>query len=461
MTANKKSSPTVKPPWKHQKASYAFFKPRPRGFDFSAAGTGKTRAHLEIYNARKDRKRLLVLCPKTLMRSAWGNDIEEFTPQLTYSLATAENREEAFTMATDVVIMNIDGIKWLAEKKNQKHLKGFDHLVIDEGSMYKHRTSQRTKAMMKIRGAFKYRYILTATPNANSVTELWAPAMIVEDGKRLGNSFFHFRNVMQLATQVGPKENHLRWDDRPGAAQAVEELLSDITIRHPFEVMTDVPANFRETKFFFLNDRTKKLYDKLENEAILALKDGHVTAVHAASLRQKLLQVASGAVYTEVGEYSVVDAQRYELIADLADECDHSVIFFNWKHQRTQLAVEFERRGYTFAIIDGDTKASERDAIVKRYQAGEYQTLLLHPRTGAHGLTLTRGDTTIFASPFYEADLLQQAIKRIHRGGQTKVTRSIFVCAKGTVEELVYDRVNEKEGRMNDLLQLIQLRRKT
>jgi SNF2 family DNA or RNA helicase len=199
----------------------------------------------------------------------------------------------------------------------------------------------------------------------------------------------------------------------------------------------------------------------MEQDLIMALEEGKVvSAVHAASLRTKLLQIASGAVYNTDGEgaYSIVDTTRYELIGELVEGREHSVVFFNWKHQRDLLCKEFEARHLSFALIDGSVQQRERDRIVKDYQDGKYRTILLHPRTGAHGLTLTRGDTTIFASPLYEADLLAQGIKRIHRGVQDKVTNTILVEAKGTVEAKVYARLDDKTARMEDLLDLMKRR---
>ena len=400
------------------------------------------------------------MCPTTLMASAWAADIEKFAPELSYSLAYANQRDEAFAMQTDVVIINTDGVKWLLQ--NSKLLYAFDHLVVDEITAFKHPTSQRTKALMKIRKHFKYRYGLTGTPNANSVTELWSQILIIDDGERLGLSFSKFRNSTQTPTQVGPSANHLKWTDKPGIAQAVERLLADITIRHAFEdVMTHVPANHRDTKHFTLNKKTKAIYDKMESAAVVALQQRVISAVHAASLRTKLLQIASGAVYAgdDENSYEVVDRQRYELIADLVEERDHSIVFFNCRHQRDELAREFVKRGGVFATIDGSTPQRERDVIVSDYQAGRYRTLLLHPRTGAHGLTLTRGTTTIIASPIYEADLLKQAIHRVYRGDQNKVTNTILVCATGTVEDLVYEKLFDKEARMTDLLTLINTRK--
>jgi len=390
------------------------------------------------------------------MYAAWAVDIEKFGSGLTASLAYADNREEAFRLKSDIVITNIDAVKWLAS--NPKLLKDFDHCIIDESTAYKHPTSQRSKALLKIRKHFQHRYCMTGTPNPISVIELWNPMMFVDDGARLGTSYFKLRNAMQTPTQVGPDPRHLRWDDKPGAAQAVDELISDITIRHAFEdVMTDVPANHRDTKLFQLSRRAKQLYTQMENDAVLLFENSVVNAVHAASMRTKLLQLASGAVYSGNGDrhYELIDNQRYGLIADLVDEREHSVVFFNWTHQRDELSKEFDKRGYSFALIDGSVSDRERDRIVQDFQRGTYKTLLLHPKTGAHGLTLTQADTTIISSPIYEADLLKQAIHRVYRGGQTKATNTILVEAADTVERQVYERLFAKEERMIDLLELI------
>lgn len=397
------------------------------------------------------------------MYSAWGEDINSFAPELSVSFATAEQRQEAFDLPTDIVVLNTDGVKWLAEKTQQKYLKQFDHLIVDEFSYFKHPTSQRSKALAKIRKYFTHRYLLSGTPISNTVMDLWHPTLICDDGQRLGISYYHLRNSVQVATQNGPGINHVKWADKPGAVQAVHELLADITIRHAFEdVMTHVPPNHRDVKKFTLSPKAKKYYDKMENDCILAVEDATVTAVHAASLRTKLLQIASGAVYSEgeEGSYKLLDASRYELIADLLENRDHSVVFFNWRHQRDELLKEFDKRGFSFAVIDGTTAQHERTRIVDAYQAGKYKVLLLHPKTGAHGLTLTRGTTTIVCSPIYEADLLKQGIHRVYRGSQNKVTNTILVQAKGTVEDLVYARLDQKTESMEDLLALMKNRSK-
>jgi SNF2 family DNA or RNA helicase len=116
---------------------------------------------------------------------------------------------------------------------------------------------------------------------------------------------------------------------------------------------------------------------------------------------------------------------------------------------------EFKRRKLSYAYIDGTVPIKRREAIVDQYQAGFFQTLLLHPQTGAHGLTLTKGTATIWASPIYQPDFLKQGKHRIWRGGQKKKTETILIEAEDTIEGFVYNRLNEKNTRMLNLLEIL------
>lgn len=445
--------------WKHQEFTKDKFMRSRVGYDMSDPGTGKTVTHLGIYNDRPSAQRSLILCPKTLMRSAWGEDIDRFFPHLTYSIADAQNRFGAFAVDTDVVIMNLDGIKDLAKLKKKDLamlLSEFDHLIIDEVTGYKNAGSQRSKAASKLSPYFDWRFGLSGTPTPISVTELWHPMRIIDGGQRLGRAFTAFRNSMQVPTQIGPKSNHLRWDDREDAHDIAMYLLRDVTVRHKFEeVMTEVPEGHVDMKIFDIPVKLRKLYEQLEETSILRLEEQGVTSVHAAAVRTKLLQLLSGAVYSAPTKYEVVDDTRYRLITELVLERQHSLTFFLWKHQKDLLSAYFERSGISFAVLDGTTPDGARLQIVRDYQDGKYQTLLLHPDTGAHGLTLTRGTTTIVCSPIYRADWLKQIKHRVYRGGQTQVTNMLLVCAKGTVEEAIYDKLNGRATKMASFLELM------
>jgi SNF2 family DNA or RNA helicase len=244
----------------------------------------------------------------------------------------------------------------------------------------------------------------------------------------------------------------VKWVDRPGIESIVGALLKDIVIRHRFEDCVDIPANHRYSVPYTLTKSHRNNYAEMEKEQLLLLKNTVITAINGGVVYTKLLQIASGAVYDAEGNYQLLDTGRYELVLDLVEARQHSVVFFNWQHQRDLLAAEADRRGLNFAIYDGATKKNERVQIVKDFQAGLYDVLFAHPQSAGHGLTLTKGTATIWASPTPNLEHFAQGWKRVHRIGQTEKTETIVVVAKDTVDEKVWMVLNEKDGRMSALL---------
>ena len=193
-------------------------------------------------------------------------------------------------------------------------------------------------------------------------------------------------------------------------------------------------------------------YKQLEDNSILLLKQSSVTAINGAVLYGKLLQLASGAVYNDDDAYSLIDTGRYEMIIDLVQERLHSVVFFHWKHQRDELIKLAKARGIKFALIDGSVAGKTRDEVVKHYQQGFYDVLFAHPQSAGHGLTLTKGTATIWASPTYNLEHYLQGLKRIHRIGQKEKTETIMILAPGTIEEKVYESLCNKDAKLTTLL---------
>lgn len=448
---------------------------RHNGYIFATGNTGKTAVRIWAFEKRhKKRKarKALVLAPKSLLRAVWYDDFKRFAPSLRVVVSTAGEHDKIFAQDADVYVTNIDAVKWLV-KKPKSFFKDFDELIVDESTAYKHHTSDRSKAVRKIAQHFKYRSCLTGTPNSNSITDVWHQVYILDDGKRLGHSFYAFRNAVCDVEQVGRSQHAVRWTDKEGAEEVVFSLLSDIVIRHKLEECTDIPPNHQYTVDFEMGQRQKLAYMQMEERAIMELygsptevahakvlgkplkPKAHVTAINAAAVATKLLQVSSGAVYDNDGKYHVIDTERYSFVLDLVEQRKHSVVFFLWDHQRDLLVAEAERRGLTFAVIDGGVRERDRHDIVKGFQAGAFRTVFLHPKSAAHGLTLTRGTAAIWASPTVDAEFFNQGARRVYRLSQKQRTETITVIAKGTREERVYHEIlAPKQARMKNLLDL-------
>lgn len=441
------------PLFEHQKESIDFCRTRERVFDASDPGTGKTRVAIEMFSERRLRggRCVLILCPKSLIRSAWAADFKKFAPYLKVSCAYAQNREEAFWETADIYITNHDAAKWLAKQKDD-FFAPFDTLIIDEVGAFKHATSQRSKALNKIKKYFTYRHVMNGTPAPNTITDLWNQMFVLDDGERLGASFFKFRSTVCTPKQVGPSANMMKWEDRPGANEAVSKLVEDITIRHKFEDCLDIPPNHEYAVDYALTPKQLKGYQQMEKAQLAMIEGNMVSAVNAAVVATKLLQIASGAVYDEDGNYHVVDRDRYSAVIDIAEQRKHVVVFFLWQHQKHMLIEEAEKRGLSYCLIDGSVPDGKRHENVEYFERGMYRICFAHPQSAAHGLTLVKGTATIWASPTYNLEHYQQGFRRIYRAGQTQKTETITLVAQDTIETRVWDALANKKLRMDDLL---------
>lgn len=429
-----------------------------RGFNTSDPGTGKTRSCLETFK-RKGVGRLLVLAPLTILEASWGKDIETFLPGFRYRIAhgTATKRKAAILDRTaHIVLTNIDAVNWIVTDKDiMKELaESFSMLCVDEFTAYKNANAKRSKAAFQVAKTIPGLIMMSGTPNPKTILDMWFPAMMVDGGKRLGAKYWQFRGMVCTPTQVGPDPKMIRWDDKEGAQDFVADMLKDITVRYRFEDCIDIPENFKYTKTLIPPKWLMDKYKELERTNILETEEGRLNAIHAGARMKKMLQLLSGAVYGEDGAVLKVHDERYALVMDLIEERGQCLVAFNWKHELAKLKEHADRLEITYGVINGDASPTERAEVVEQFQRGELKCIFAHPQSASHGLTLTRGTTTIWCSPTYNAEHYEQFNRRIYRAGQTEKTETIRIAYAGTKEEEVYEKLDIKLDRMDDLLSL-------
>lgn len=458
----------------HQTTTTNFIVKQPYCLITSDPGTGKTRSVLDAFvKLKKKHSRLLVLAPLSILQASWGDDIEKFTPELTYSIAIASNRKKAFDETVDITITNHDAIKWLLA--NPKYLNLFDVLCIDEFTAFKNPSSARTKALLKLtrpdimrkepnkNRATKLKSIIgmSGTPNSNTICDIWAPTLIIDGGERLGERFYPFRQQVCVSSWNGFGNE---WKDKEGAELMVAAALKDINIRYKLEDCIDMPEKSMRTMYIDLPPDIQQQYNEFEESSVLYTGTETVNAIHAGARVKKLLQLCTGAVYIPTDEGVTksigIHKQRYDLVLSLVAARKHSLVAFNWRHERDYLIEEAIKQKISYAVIDGSTPSKKRTEAVARFQAGQIQVLFCHPQAAGHGLTLTKANTIIWASPTYNAEHFEQFNGRIYRAGQTQKVEIILIAARHTWEPTVYEKLNIKLTRMDELLTILKELRK-
>lgn len=436
----------------HQNETVEFGRTNASILDWSDPGTGKTISHLTIFKKRMDAgssNRLLVLCPKSIMRVAWEADIQKAYPDLPYALAYATNREAAVRSGAKVVIMNHDGITWAAKNLRLLREMGFTDLYIDESTAFKNPRAARTKAAIKVSKEFVFRHLMTGTPAMKSVQELWSQAMICDHGERLGSNFYRFR--AEVTEPVVVKRGVTDWVDKPDMMPVISVLLNDIVIRHSSDECLDLPEHTVRRIDVELTREHMAYYEKLRKDALVQMANGQVSAVQKGVLRQKLRQAAAGTVYGDDGKVITFDTGRYELIMQLASERSATVVPFVFTHQIEELRRLAARMDMPFGEIHGGISDDHRERAVNRFQNGDDRIIFIHPQSAAHGITLTAGRATVWTSPTDSAEQFVQTNHRIYRNGVRHTTETILLQGVGTLEPAIYDALDGDQANLNDL----------
>ena len=443
------------PLFKHQQEDIKFILERPYTFNTSDPGTGKTRTIIEVIRQDFKRRPALVIAPKTILAASWGADIQKFAPELDYVIATPKNRMDALATNTDIVLTNHDAVLSIA-KKNPKALNHFKYVIIDESTAFKNHESQRSKALQSLIKNTPYRTAMSGTPMPNSVLDIWHQLYLLDQGTRLGNRFYSFRNACCTPTQKrinGMSFNE--WTEKPGIRTVIANQIQDITIRRTLDDCTDIPQQSISYYDYEPNTTIRQYYKEMTNEAFIELDNERIIiGIHAAAQTIKMLQILSGAVYDNES-YSLLDTERYDLVLDIAEQRQHSLISFMWNHQKHYLEEQARKRKLPFATIDGETPFAQRLNIVENFQNGHYRILFAHPKSAGHGLTLTKAKTTIWTSPTYNLEQHLQFNGRTRRTGQTEKTEVICIRAINSIEEHVYNILNSKQTTQDEFLHFL------
>ena len=448
----------MKPLFKNQKESVEKMQNSPCFFDQSEPGTGKTRVQIELIRqlAENDSKhRALVTATLSTTTSAWLEDFKQFAPDLKVVVALSPNLEKRFQTPADVYITNHDSVKWLASPENKQTFReafgAYGTIVHDESTVFKHHTSQRSKAAKNLAQFFIRKRNLSGLADPNGLTDLWHQYLLLDGGKRLGVSFSKFQQTFYTSQKTWVRDSLCvnKWFEKESSARIIAQLTRDITIKHKLVDCQDIPENFVYERAAPLPPKLQKLYRNFTKDLVVEIGGNELAAVNKGVLRSKVLQFASGAFYNEDGGHTVIDSGRRDFILDLVQEVRHSIVFFLWKHQRDELVEGATKRGLRFAVYDGETPIKERNEITERYQAGELDTIFAYPLAAAHGLTWVRGTRCIWASPTDNYEWWVQGNRRIYRTGQTQRTETIVVYAPDTYDEICIENLTGKKARSN------------
>jgi len=437
-------------PMSHQRDTSDFTTIHRRCFVLNDAGTGKTLSALwaaDYLMTQGHVRRVLIVCPVSIMHSAWMNDFNKSIIHRSAVVAhhsDAKRRVEAVKQGYEFVIVNYDGLALIAEtvKKDGR----FDLIIVDEATAYSNATTMRWKVLHALLKPHTLLWMMTGTPAAQSPEQAYGLAKLVNPA-----SVPAYKGAWK--DKVMLKVSTFKWVPRPNAKDLVHAVLQP-AIRFSKKQCLDLPPVIIETRDVPMSAQQAKYYKLMKDQMVATAAGEKISAVNKAIMVGKLLQISAGSVRTDDGDVIEFDAApRLNVLLEVVREASNKFLVFAVNTAVINRLHEFlSKHGFNVAIIDGSVPQSKRNDIVNQFQhTDELDGLVMQPRTTAHGLTLTRADAVVFYGPMDSVEHYIQCIARSDRQGQVADKVTVTHIQNSPAERVAFQRL---AGRVEESYQL-------
>ena len=391
---------------------------------------------------------MLIIAPKKVAEATWQAEAGKWDHLQGLTIATAlgsaREREAAIDARAEITVINRENVAWLVEHYGLGW--PFDMVVVDESSSFKSPAAQRFKALKRMLPKIYSVVILTGTPAPNGIEDLWAQVYLLDRGERLGRYITHYR---QRSFDHNPWRHE--YVPKPGAFEAVQKRISDICVSMRAEDWLQLPELVTHDMPVKLDPAAEKVYRRMEREMVMAVGDEEISAMSAAGLTNKLLQLCGGAVYDEAGEVHFVHSAKREALAELIESIHEPVlVFYGYRHEVAGIEMACEGKRVRLLRCAQDADAWNR---------GEVDVLLAHPASCAYGLNLQEGGRhVIWYTLTWSLELYQQANARLHRQGQEKPVIVHRLLVQGGVDQDVAKALEAKDETQAALIEALKAR---
>jgi SNF2 family DNA or RNA helicase len=433
-------------PYQHQAADFLY--ENDRAMILAPVGAGKTAITLTAMQAMLDDghvKRWLVVAPKRVCTDVWPVEAPKWSG-ITPALAVGSPAQRAAAVRSDasVVVINYDNLDKLDD------LSGFDGIVFDELTRLKNPSGKRFKALEKLLANVKVRWGLTGSFTSNGLEDVFGQCKIV-DQSLLGRSKGAFLQQYFICIN----RDFGQW--APGAS-ALEQVMARIKpatfVLEPGEYKDKLPPCHVTEVRVAMDDRAP--YEKMKRDYVVRFGSDQIIAQNAASVTTKLQQMASGFVYRGGAGH---EGHWHFHPKESASVAKGSIWFSTHKFDRLEELLAENQRANTIVAYTYQEELAELkrrfphaqtmndDNVIERWNRGEIELLLVHPKSAGHGLNLQHGGChMVFLSLPWSLELYEQTVGRLHRSGQTRDVWVYVMLTEKTIDERIWAALHDKRA---------------
>lgn len=403
---------------------------------FMDTGTGKTVCALEI---AKHLGKTLVLCPLSVIETAWIDDCHKFYPDLKIVNCWGENRKQrykALETNSDVYVMNYESFKIL---KNEIAKMNFECMIVDESSAMKNMTAKITSEILSMIDIIPRRYVLSGTPNPNSNLELF-PQMKFVLPDLFGSSFYGWQATYFHQDMTDPHKWYQTQEDK----ERLFSRLSEGSVFLKKEECVDLPLKIFQIREYTMCKKQEEYY----MDMVYNIRDNinQWSKFEFTAKLMKLREILSGFVINKDGTISEFKSRKTEVLKQTIEEIGDKpiIVWCQFQYEIETLAKEFDGVALT-------SKTKDRNQIIRDFKDGKTHLLFTHPKLLGKGLTFTNCTYNIYYSVSFSYEEFAQSQDRIHRIGQDNRCTYIILQAKNTIDETIYKCLRRKKNVVDEL----------
>ena len=403
---------------------------------FLDTGCGKTICGLEI---AKHLGKTLILCPLSVIETAWVEDCNNFYPELKIVNCWGSSKSERIKLLNseaDIYVMNYESFKIL------KHIisnMDFKCMIVDESSVMKNMKSQITTDIMSMIDIIPRRFVLSGTPNPNSNLELFPQIKFVQP-ELFGISYLGWQATYFTQDLANPHY----WYQTDENKEKLFARLSKGSVFLKKEDCVDLPPKVFEVKRFELGKEQKMYYDDMIRDIQDNINEWSKFEFTAKLM--KLREIVSGFVINKDGSITDFDTNKDKLLESAFEEIGDKpvIIWCQFQHEVDKLAEKYNGVALT-------SKTKDRDLIIRQFKNGEIKKLFTHPKLLGKGLTFVNCTYNIYYSLSFSYEEFRQSQDRIHRIGQDNKCTYIILQGKNTIDEKIYNCLKRKGNAVDEL----------
>lgn len=417
-----------------------------------------------------------LIVTKMSVMGAWEEHYQEWAPHLRVFVIDPKNRiafERAISArdktgrpAYHIFVAHWPALRFLDEILRKV---SWFHLIGDEIQAIKNPKALVTRTYKGMRPY--YRTGLSGTWADNKPDDAWSILNWLWPNEfPYRKSFTDYHTVFKVHTagyclaEDCPKQHRNAYKEIIGTAH-VEEIHAKIDHgyirRLKEEVLKDLPEKYYSTFGVDLGREQRRAYNDMRDLMIAWVGKNQDQPIAAPIVVSKLMRLqqfslAFGKIETvlkwqtiqneETGEEERAKvpvevlrlsepSAKLDAAMDIIGDTNEPIVVFSQSKQGINLlGARLERAGLPHCVLTGDTKATDRTDMVRRFQAGELRVFASTIQAGGTGLTLTRASTCLFLDRAWSPSANRQAEDRLHRLGQKNAVHIIDLVARNTID---------------------------